>query len=216
MQDPLNPTADYTVPKGESRYLKFEEEQTEFMPVAGAIIGWEYWDTKNKPVRLSEKPDCQPSELPNIRADRDGSFKIKHFWAFPVIDCVDGKLKILEVTQKGIQKAIRGYAKNPRWGSPVFKYTITVGKEGQNLDTEYTVMANPLGEVPQEWVKAWEEAKAKGFNLDALFRGEDPFNPATKSVRSEADKQYDGDESVLPEYPTDNAVPPDEEEVIVA
>lgn len=178
--DPFNPQADYDVPKGESRYMKFEDGQNKFLVLASAIIGWEYWNTENKPVRISEAPEVPVAELPNIRPDRDGQYRIKHFWAFPVIDCKDGKVKILEITQKGVQKAIRSYAENDEWGSPVLNYTITVTRSGANLDTEYQVQANPAKEIPAEWIAAWEKVQKEGFDLNALYKGDDPFKSSIK------------------------------------
>ena len=207
MSDPFSPNADYKVPKGDSKYLKFEDGQTEFLPLAGAVVGWEYWDNNNKPVRLSEKPEVPLAELPNIRAERDGSYSVKHFWAFPVIDCVDGKVKVLEITQKSVQKAIRAYIENPRWGSPVLKYSFTVKKEGSKLDTEYEVMANPASDIPTAWVTAWNLAKSKGFNINALFIGDDPFEPKKTPPMTEAEAEIEFDSGA-----EDTATPPDHEE----
>lgn len=188
--NPFDPQAEYQVPKGDSKYLKFEDGQTEFLPLDSAIVGYEYWTHDNKPARLVEKPEGQISELPNIRAERDGTYQCKHFWAFPVIDCVDGKVKILEITQKSIQKDIRAYIENAKWGSPVLKYTITVNREGKNLDTEYNVMANPASEIPAEWIEAWEKVKAQGFDMNAFYKNGDPFDPEGKN-KDQAPKAED-------------------------
>lgn len=174
--DPLNPQADYSVPKSESKYLKFEEGATEFMPADSAVIGWEYWSTENKPVRLAIKPEEAPTDI-RIDPKTNKPEAIKHFWAFPVIDCSTGDLKILEITQKTVQKAIRALATNPRWGSPVRRYTITVTRDDSTTPTSYTIMPNPMATVPAEWLATWENAKAKGFDINRLFRNGDPFTP---------------------------------------
>lgn len=177
--DPFNPKSDYTVPKGDSKYLKLEKGQTEFLPLASPILGFEYWNTDNKPVRLEEQP-TNPATLPGIRATEDDNgnaqYRVNHFWAFPVIDCNDGKVKILEITQKTIQNDIRAYTKNAKWGSPILKYTFTVNREGDKFETKYTVMANPATEVPKEWLAEWKRVQDNGFNLNALFTGADPFS----------------------------------------
>jgi hypothetical protein len=177
--NPFDPASNYTAPKSEGNYLKFGAGSTEFLALASPIIGWQYWNTEKKPVRLRIEPVGNFAELPGIKVEDDGKYKVQHFWAFPVIDVVDGKVKILEITQKSVQNDIRAYIKNPRWGSPVMKYTFSVAKTGEKLETKYTVMANPLATVPQEWVQAWNDTLTFGFNLDELFTGGDPFKPST-------------------------------------
>lgn len=182
-QDPFEPTSSYTPPKSEGNYLKFGTGTTEFLPLSSPVVGWQYWNADNKPVRLAVEPTGSLAELPGIRAEEDGKFKVSHFWAFPVIDCTDGRVKILEITQKTVQNDIRAYIKNPRWGSPVMKYTFTVQKQGEKFDTKYTVMANPLAATPVEWVAAWSDVKEFGFNLNELFLGGDPFKPSASTVQ---------------------------------
>lgn len=183
--DPFNPNSDYTVPKGDSKYLKLEKGQTEFLPLSSPVLGFEYWNVDNKPVRLKEQPN-NPANLPDIRATEDENgnvkYRVNHFWAFPVIDCGDGKVKILEITQKTIQNDIRAYTKNPKWGSPVLKYTITINREGDKFETKYTVMANPASEIPEEWKAEWKRVQDAGFDLEALFSGGDPFTAEIPEV----------------------------------
>lgn len=176
MTNPLDPQSNYNVPKGNTQYLRFDEEVTEFLPLDSAIVGWEYWNTDEKPVRLSEEPEDHAS-LPGIRKEKDGTYNVKHFWAFPVIDMLEvkPKVKVLEITQKGVMKAIRSYTTNPKWGSPVMKYSFTVKKEGEGLKTKYETMANPAGELSEGIKTVWENAKMQGFDLTRLFNGGDPF-----------------------------------------
>lgn len=173
--DPFDPQSNYQAPKGNSNYLKFEKGHTEFLPLASAIVGWQYWNTENRPVRLKDQPTGNYADLKGIRQEEDGKYSVKHFWAFPVIDVADGRVKILEVTQSSVQQAIRAYTTNPRWGSPVMKYTLTVNREGDGFNTEYTVMANPAGDIPKAWEAAWKDAVSAGFDITALFSGADPF-----------------------------------------
>ena len=187
--DPLNPEAEYAVPKGESRYLKFEEGATEFMPLASAIIGWSYWNKDNKPVRFSEKPEGAVEDLPDIRTDQYGNFKLSHFWVFPVIECATGKVKILEITQGTVQQQIRKYALNEKWGSPVQKYTFTVDRDESGNITKYSTMANPLSETPEDWMNEWKQVEANGFDLNELYSGGDPFKPAGAADAPEAEEE---------------------------
>jgi hypothetical protein len=172
--NPLDPTAEYTVPKGDTKYLKFEKGETEFMPLDSAIVGYEYWNLDNKPVRSAEEFKTTPSD---IRTDKDGSIsKIKHFWAFPVWDFQDKNVKVLEITQKTVMTAVRNYTKNAKWGSPIMKYSFTVTREGDGFDTEYSIMANPAeATIDYAITDAWEQAKADGFDITRIYEGGDPF-----------------------------------------
>lgn len=172
--NPLSPTENYEVPKTPSRYLRFEKNAaTKFLPLDSAISGHEYWNTENKPIRSKERPE-NPRDL---RLNNDGTpSAIKHFWAFPVIDCATGEVKVLEITQKNVQQSIREYVANPEWGDPVLNYTFTVTRKGEGFETKYTTMANPAKEIPAEWLAAWEEAKKAGFDITRLFQGGDPFS----------------------------------------
>lgn len=217
--DPFDAASDYNVPKGDSSFLKLEKGETEFLPLASPVIGWEYWNVQNKPVRIADCPD-NPALLPGIRAEKsdDGSvkYKVSHFWAFPVIECSTGKVKLLEITQKSIQNDIRAYAKNARWGSPVMRYTFTVNREGDKFDTKYTVMANPLAEIPATWGMAWDDARKRGFNLQSWFNGGELYAAAgaTVVVPEPVQEQHPPAETVVPdvvdeEHPVDNEQPTD-------
>jgi hypothetical protein len=180
--DPFNPTSDYQVPKGEKGYLKFEEGDTEFLPLQSPILGWLYWNTAGKPVRLKEQPDGIPED---IRIGKDGKPEpVKHFWALAVFDMTPGArrpIKVLELTQSSIMKAIRTYTKNPKWGSPVLKYSFTINRDESGDITRYTIMANPAQEIGQDIRDAWEAAQAAGFDIERLFTGGDPFSADSAS-----------------------------------
>jgi hypothetical protein len=173
--DPLNPNTNYDVPKSPSLYLKFEEGEVEFLPLSSAIIGYQYWNLDNKPVRSAEPFEDIPED---IREEKDGKKVIKHFWAFPVWDFNEGKVKVLEITQKTVMKAIRAYAQNTKWGNPVMNYSFTVARDDSESITKYNVMANPASGVAPEIYTAWTKAQENGFDITRLYKGEDPFKPA--------------------------------------
>ena len=147
---------DYKVPTSGGLYMKFEEGNNKFMILDKPIMGYEYWNNLNKPVRSIEKF----TTTPNIKVEKDGSTKINHFWIMPVYNYKEEDVQILEITQKTIQNAILGYSNNEDWGNPILKYSITVSKSGTGLGTEYSVMANPTKEVAQSIKDAWERNKA--------------------------------------------------------
>jgi hypothetical protein len=70
----------YKVPKGSGNYMKLQDGANKFRILTAPIIGWEYWNAENKPVRSRERWSSIPADA---RLD-EGAFKPKHFWAFVV------------------------------------------------------------------------------------------------------------------------------------
>lgn len=181
--DPFNPNSGYEVPKTEKQYLSFEEGATEFMPVQGAITGYEYWNTAGKPVRSHTAFEEMPEDI-RIDTKTGKPEKIKPFWAFPVYDFNPKaviKIKVLQITQKTVMKQMLALIKNPKWGSPVLKYSLTVTRDDSGDITAYSVMPNPMAEMPEEVAAAWEKALAGGFDINRLFTGGDPFSADSAS-----------------------------------
>lgn len=148
--------ADYKTPEG--NYFKFQEGENTFRVLSSAIIGYEYFNKDNKPVRSRTPFTTTPTDI------KEGG-SIKHFWAFLVWSYRAEKQQILEVTQSGVQSAIKSLVQNPKWGDPK-NYDITVTRTGSGLDTEYNVMPNPHSELA---------VTPLPVNLEALYDGEDPF-----------------------------------------
>jgi hypothetical protein len=159
---------DYEVPQGPSNYMKFEQGANAFRVLSSAITGYEYWNKENKPIRQKEMWSEKPAD---IRTDKDGSYRIDHFWAFLVWNYQTNSVQCLEIKQKGIMKAITALTQSKGWGSPKL-YDITVTREGEGLDTTYTVMPEPPSEVKAEILEAYSKVKV---DLTRLYSGEDPF-----------------------------------------
>lgn len=153
----------YVAPKGASNYMKFEKGKNKFRALSQPIIGWIDWTTDKKPVRfpMNEKPD----------KSIDPAKPVKFFWAFIVWNYQNNQIQILEITQKSIQAAIETLAKDADWGNP-FKFDITVNKEGDGMDTEYTINPVPHKPIGQDVLDAY---KAKPCYLEALYMSADPF-----------------------------------------
>ena len=153
---------DYEPPKGESRYMKFQSGTNKFRILSRPIIGWEDWEEK-KPIRfkMDEKPD----------KSIDPSRPIKHFWAMVVWDFGTECIKILEITQITIQQAITALTRDPEWGSP-FGYNIKVDRQGEDMNTKYTIIASPPSELTDEIKEALINVP---INHEAFYKGEDPF-----------------------------------------
>lgn len=152
----------YVTPKGNSHYMKFEKGENKFRILSKPIIGWLDWENK-KPFRfkMNEKPE-KPV---------DPKKDIKHFWAMIVWNYIKNEIQILEITQKSIQSVIQQLAKDDDWGNPSF-YDIKVLKEGDGMDTEYTINPVPHKPVLPEILQAF---KNKPCYLEALYQGADPF-----------------------------------------
>jgi len=170
---------DYSIPT-DSNYMKFVQGENRFRILSSPIIGMEYWITdpkdskKRMPVRkhmgvnipvseLEENPKTHKVDLP------------KHFWALSVFNYQDKRVQILEITQKGIQKAVLALTKSKGWGSPK-DYDLVVSREGEGMDTEYMVMPQPKADVEDGILTLYKDM---GIDLDQLFVGGDPFKPET-------------------------------------
>jgi hypothetical protein len=158
----------YEVPKAPSNYLKFEDGQNRFRALSNPVFGFVYWNSEGKPIRSATPFETTPAD---IRVENGKQDRIKHFWALVVWNYSDARVQILEITQSSIQEQISDLVANKDWGDPK-EYDITITKKGQKLDTEYTVQPSPQKPVPVEAHKAYREIK---IDLEALFRGADPF-----------------------------------------
>lgn len=170
MKDDFFPTPNYEIPQT-SNYMKFDIGDNKFRVLSSAIVGYEYWTTDNKPVRKRENWNTVPDD---IKMDKDGNIKISHFWAFVVYNYGAKKIQILEITQKGIMKYIKGLTEDVDWGNPK-GYDLKVNRTGSGFDTEYVTTAIPHSPVRPEILEQYGKLN---INLDALYDGNDPF--ATK------------------------------------
>ena len=162
------PSDDYKLPVT-SNYMKFQEGENNFRVLSSAITGWEYWNVEGKPIRSKEEFEYLPE---GIKREKDGSFRVNHFWAFVVYNYNAKKIQILELTHKGIMGDVQNLVNSPKQGEPK-EYDITFNRKGTGFsDTEYSVMPNPRSEIDSEIVMKYETL---GIKLEALYDGEDPF-----------------------------------------
>ena len=164
---------DYKVPQGSNNYFKFQAGENIFRILSNPIIGWEWWtDSTDNEGKQTRKPNRvhDYEGVPVSAVDADGR-GVKHFWAMIVWNYQDKKVQILEITQKGIQRAIQGLERSKGWGDPK-NYDISVTKTGEKLETEYSVMPIPPKHLANEIKAAFNKTT---INLEALFDGKDPF-----------------------------------------
>lgn len=150
----------YEVPKSSGNYLRFKDGENIIRILGNAIVGWVDWTLDKKPVRTKEK-------LSPINPAKP----VKHFWAFPVWDYSDEKVKILEITQATIQEAIYALHNDDDWGNPT-EYDLNIKKTGKDLETKYSVMPKPKKPVSPEIVRTYTETP---LDLNELLKGGDPF-----------------------------------------
>ena len=178
----------YSIPDSGGKYMKFQDGENRFRILSSPIIGNEYWNYDNKPVRLRMD---EKANLADIRPNKDGTpGSLKHFWAMPAIDRADGQVKVLEITQKGIQKAVKGLAGDADWGSPT-SYDLVVKKSGTGMETEYEVVPKPAKALDRTETELFEKVLSEGFNLNALFTGGDPFTAGIEDVTPPAERKQE-------------------------
>jgi hypothetical protein len=166
------PTEDYTIPTT-SNYFKFSDGENTFRVLSSAVVGYEYWNNDNKPVRSRAPFETIPADIRMVKNDREEMVPspITHFWAFVVYNYEAKKIQILQLRQKSIMQAMETYIKNPKWGSPK-EYDFIVTKKGSGFDTEYTTTVNPKAPLDENIQSQYNNMT---IDLQQLFSGGDPF-----------------------------------------
>lgn len=180
---------DYVIPTADNGYMKFEQGDNTFRVISNAIVGYETWIDKKKedgsmgryPVRAKDSVLLQ-ARLKKMNAV-GAQYDMKPFWAFLVWNYNANGIQILELTQKGIMRSLQSLHKSDKWGD-IKGYDVTVTREGEGLDTEYTVMPNPHTELDKDI------SKAKDINLEALYTGDDPFSGESENLTDEEFKEF--------------------------
>lgn len=166
---------EYKVPSKADGYFKLQQGDNRFRIMTPAIIGWEWWVREDGTIKTkTDRP--QPGDKPvRVRADGtvpvEAAETVKHFWAFVVYNYEAKQFQILEVTQKGIQRTIRGLQRDTDWGEPT-AYDIMITKTGEKMETEYEVKPKPAKPLEAEITEAFKKVS---INLEALYDGADPF-----------------------------------------
>ena len=182
-----------------SDYLRIKEGDKHRIRIMGTskdpatfIQGWEAWDQENKPHR-------EPYELGKPCSkqlkDIDRNANPKLFWMFTVYHVDEERAKVFEVTQRTIKDPILAYSKNPKWGD-LRNYVIEIGRTGSGMETEYTVIAEPPIEEPdQKIIDIMNEA---AIDLRVIFGDGNPFGALTndqeniKEVKKSVTIESDG------------------------
>jgi len=173
-----------------NKYMKLQDGDNSFRVLSSAIVGQEYWTTKDKkrmPMRVDIKATIPLGELEHNDAGELVMPKV--FWAFVVWNFADEVVQILEITQISIRKAIKSLVDNPKWGDPK-TYTINVNRTGKKFDTVYTVTPDPKEELDPGIVELYKNMDIK---LEALMTNDDPFKSSSKNDTVEiAEEVFEG------------------------
>lgn len=154
----------YEIPSKESDYFKPQDGDNRVRVLSDIKPGYLYWTTENKPVRLKERPQVEPS---NMREDST----IKHMWLCLVWDYEQEKVCIWEVTQATIQGAIVNLEHDADYGD-VKNYDLKIKREGKDLETKYHVTPSPVKDLTEDIVTAFEESDLTEDSLEAMFTSE--------------------------------------------
>ena len=185
----------YKDPTAGGNYMKLEKGENKFRILNNPIFGWETWvddkEGNRKPLRKREE---EPFDL--IKDEVTDESSIKYFWAMIVWNHQLEKVQILEITQKGIRKAIEALDRSKDWGDAK-EYDIVITREGDGFDTEYSVMPVKPAPLTKEMAQAFAKSN---INLDALYDGLDPFITPVKmdvpKTKEEQDDRFDNPDNI--------------------
>ena len=186
--------SDYVAPVGNDSFLRMPKagNPIKFIIVGQAITGFSYWTEAKQCLRFRE----YPKSTPGIKVEDSGKTKVSHFWMLPVYDCASERVKMLEITQRGIQDQLSEIISGGDYdlGSLDNPTAIRITAIGEGITTKYTLMPVPsqINDLPTRL----ESDPMAETDLDALV-----FEPPTNKSENSAGK---------PSTPHLPAIPPTE------
>ena len=171
----LNPSK---IQSGSSvRFALLDDNPLEFYEVWGDAT-----DGGVKPFRFSNDPtpDDIEAELGSDytrRLNRDGTAPeaVKFAIADPLYNHDTSKVQILQLSQKSIIRELDSISQMEDY-SNLLEWDFVLGKEGNGLNTEYSLRAVPRKKNTEPTIQeAWKEVQAGGFDISRLLSGTNPF-----------------------------------------
>ena len=194
---------------GSNFYFRPEEGDNRVRCLAPPIVGWVGWTAARKPLR--RPVDTAAPSIPTIDESEvviDDKNVIRKFWALPIWDYAARRIKVWEIGQSTIQRAIKKLAESADWGDPR-RFDLIVTRTTDSGNTSYTVMPAPKKRDEQPAiVAAWKEVVARGFDISRLFDGGDPFNPSRSNRPNGPSPTGFADETYFDAPPTGDDMPP--------
>lgn len=143
----------YAPKEPNSDYMKLTEGDHRVRILAEPIIGFETWYEEAGQRKVKRYPTFEKA-VADPNADQ-----IKEFNAFVVWDYAEEMVRLLNVTQKAIQKGIYNLTQEEDWGDPR-EYDIVIKRKGKTLnDTEYSVMPKPHKPTTDEIKEAFKQVR---------------------------------------------------------
>lgn len=161
---------------GGGEYFKPEKGANKILLVGEVVTGYEYWTADNKAVRSTTQFETTPGIRKVKKKEKDGTEnevddKQKFFWAVPVYDYSDKSIKIYQISQKGVRDALVALQANEDWGDPVGRYSITINREGEGLNTKYSVTPNPIKDGDKVIAEAVAKYTANPIDVHSTIFG---------------------------------------------
>ena len=172
---------DYVAPAGGDVYMKMAKAGApiKFVIVGTIVTGYSYWTNAKDKIRSREFPKATP----DIQVEENGKVtRVSHFWAIPVYDCTTETVRMLEITQRGLQDQLAEIFGGNDYdlsdlSSPM---AIKISAAGEKMLTKYTLMpvpSNAPGMIP---VLEASELLEPGAIDRLIFAA--PATPATPKV----------------------------------
>lgn len=147
-------------------YTKLTPGETKLRIMSRALLGWEGW-AQNKPVRFAHDYKITPDEYATL--DRDNYDSAKGKWRQIAVCIVwnynEKCVQFWQFSQKQIKDQLMQLASDTDWGD-VTSYDIKIKREGEKMETKYTLIPSNKGDVSDEIKTAVLE---KGLTPEQIF-----------------------------------------------
>lgn len=149
----------YQAPAGTTDYMKLEEGSNRLRILSDeATIGWEGWKDGKPFRREGIEKNIEDDEVDTDSKYGKAKPKINHFWAFLVWDYATKQIKILEITQKTVMKALEKLADDSDWGNPT-AYDLNIEREKNGERTTYSVTSYPPKKITPDVAAAFKDTE---------------------------------------------------------
>lgn len=173
--------ADYKAPVGSDIFMKMAKAGSpiKFIIVGPAITGYSYWTNDKQCIRSREKP----TETPNIKVEDGKTDRVSHFWMLPVFDCATETVKVLDITQRGIQTELQEIYDSGDYnlGDLSEPTAIKISATGENLRTKYSI--RPIPTNIENFIEKLEASELGTLNMDEIA-----FTPASTPISTPSPK----------------------------
>lgn len=158
---------EYKAPISASAYMKMAKAGSpiKFILVGQIITGWSYWTNDKQCLRFRDKP----LTTPNIKIEDGKEDRVSHFWTLPVWDFATESVKLLELSQRGLQDQLSEIFNGSDYdlGDLTTPMAIKISATGEKLLTKYTLMPVPAN-VP-DLIAKLEADELLASDLDAFI-----------------------------------------------